>query len=104
MVGVTEARGFWREHPGVAVVCGRRRERDPAGSVYNQMADMEVEYGGGGSERVWGDAMMRGGGVSGVAWRYEPGFIAGEEPEFAARRMRLAGHRIRAAGLRDDAA
>ena len=43
------------EHPDVAVVCGRRRERFPEHTVYNRLADLE-----------WDTAGWRG---QGVRWR-----------------------------------
>ena len=35
------AQAFLEQHPAVAVVCGRRRERFPQRSVYNLLCDLE---------------------------------------------------------------
>lgn len=35
------AQAFLDDHPDVAVVCGRRRERFPQRSVYNLLCDLE---------------------------------------------------------------
>lgn len=77
----------------LAVVCGRRRERHPESSVYNQLADIEWDTPIGDAKACGGDAMMR---VS--AFRQVGGFdgsvIAGEEPELCVR-LRKAGFKIR---------
>jgi GT2 family glycosyltransferase len=79
-------------HPAVAVVCGRRRERHPAASPWNQLADLEWDTPVGEAQECGGDAMMR---VAALreAGGYRAAMIAGEEPELCLR-LRRAGHRI----------
>jgi glycosyltransferase involved in cell wall biosynthesis len=70
--------------PDVAAVCGRRRERYPAASIYNQLCDIEWDTPVGEAQACGGDSMMR-------AWTFEqvegfnPALIAGEEPEMCVR-------------------
>jgi len=86
------AAAYLAAHPDVAVVCGRRRERFPEASVWNQLADVEWDTPIGEAQSCGGDAMIR---VS--AWRraggYDPSLIAGEDPEFCWR-IRSQGGRI----------
>jgi GT2 family glycosyltransferase len=79
-------------HPAIAVVCGRRRERAPEATVYNRLADMEWDTPIGPATEFGGDALLRAAAFQQLGG-YSPHFIAGEEPEFAAR-LRLAGHQI----------
>lgn len=80
-----------------AAVCGRRRERFPANSIYNRMCDIEWNTPVGEAASCGGDVLMR---VD--AFRKAGGFntelIAGEEPELCLR-LRKAGWKI----LRIDA-
>ena len=78
--------------PELAVVCGRRRERDPEGSVYNLLCDVEWDGPVGEVDACGGDAMMR--------WSYlqevdgfNAALIAGEEPELC-HRLRRRGWRV----------
>ena len=89
---MVHAMDYLRHHPAVAVVCGRRRERSPEASVYNLLADMEWDTPIGAAEEFGGDSLMR---VEAFrkAGGYRAEFIAGEEPDLAAR-LRLAGHGI----------
>ncbi len=70
--------------PDVAAVCGRRRERYPAASIYNQLCDIEWDTPVGEAQACGGDSMMR-------AWAFEqvegfnPALIAGEETEMCVR-------------------
>lgn len=89
----------------LAVVCGRRRERFPAASVYNRIADIEWNTPVGEARACGGDAMMRL-----AAFRAVGGFndslICGEEPELCVR-LRAAGwkvHRLDAEMTLHDAA
>jgi glycosyltransferase involved in cell wall biosynthesis len=70
--------------PNVAVVCGRRRERFPEQSIYNQLCDIEWNTPVGETKACGGDSMMR---VE--AFQQAGGFnstlIAGEEPELCVR-------------------
>ena len=51
---------FLRQHPDVAAVCGRRRERFPDRSVYNLLCDIEwAEHLPGETKACGGDVLMR---------------------------------------------
>jgi len=76
----------------VAVVCGRRRERAPDESPYNQLCDMEWDTPVGEAEACGGDALMRLDALADVGG-FEPGMIAGEEPELCLR-LRRAGCKV----------
>ena len=86
------ASGFLDGHPDVAVVCGRRRERDREASWYNRLADMEWDTPVGEAQACGGDAMMR---VDAFqdADGYRTALIAGEDPELCVR-IREAGFRV----------
>ncbi len=83
--------------PNVAVVCGRRRERFPDLSIYNQLCDMEWDTPIGEAKACGGDAMMRVEAFQQVNG-FNPTLIAGEEPELCVR-LRQKGWKI----LRSDA-
>lgn len=85
------------EQDRVAVVCGRRRERNPESSLYNRVCDLEWDTPIGAADACGGDALMRVGALDDVG-AYDPGFVAGEEPEMCLR-LRKAGWTI----LRIDA-
>lgn len=76
----------------VTVVCGRRRELSPDGSVFNRLCDMEWDTPVGEAEACGGDALFRMSALR-AAGGYNPTVIAGEEPELCLR-LRRAGHRI----------
>lgn len=78
--------------PGVGVVCGRRREIDPAASVYNRLADMEWDAPVGAVDACGGDALLRLAAFD-AAGGYDPTLIAGEEPEMCLR-MRGEGYAV----------
>ena len=86
------ARAHLETQPGVAVVCGRRRERAPGVSPYNRLADLEWDTPIGESDACGGDAMMRAAAFA-AAGGFDARLIAGEEPELCYR-LRRAGHRI----------
>ncbi len=73
----------------LAVVCGRRRERNPDATIYNRHCDMEWDTPIGPAKACGGDAMMRI-----AAYQQAGGFnhslICGEEPELCIR-IRKAG-------------
>jgi GT2 family glycosyltransferase len=73
-----------RDRPEVAVVCGRRRERFPTASVYNQICDIEWDTPIGEATACGGDAMMRMAAFQQVGG-FNPSLIAGEEPELCVR-------------------
>ncbi|MEP4199330.1 MAG: glycosyltransferase [Aliishimia sp.] len=83
---------FLDDHPQVAVVCGRRRERFPEASVYNQMCDHEWDTPIGQTKACGGDALMRLQAFEAVAG-FNPSLIAGEEPELCVR-LRAEGWQI----------
>lgn len=76
----------------LAIVCGRRRERFPDGSVYNLLADMEWNTPVGEAEACGGDALIRMAAILEVDG-YNPAMICGEEPEMCIR-LRRRGWKI----------
>lgn len=78
--------------PQVAVVCGRRREREPEASVYNQLIDIEWNTPVGETFACGGDALIRVQAFEQVGG-YDSGIIAGEEPDMCLR-MRRRGWRV----------
>jgi len=85
---LAHALGYLRHHDTVAVACGRRRERFPEKTVYNLMADMEWDTPVGRAGEFGGDALIRAPAFLKVGG-YSEGFIAGEEPDLAARLRKL---------------
>ena len=83
--------------PGLAVVCGRRRERHPEASVYNRLCDLEWNTPVGPARLCGGDALMRAEALQQVGG-YDDTLIAGEEPDLCLR-LRQHGWKI----LRIDA-
>lgn len=92
-------------HPAAVVICGRRRERFPAVSVYNRLADREWDTPVGQAAACGGDALMRFAAVQAVGG-YCGDLIAGEEPELCLRLRRAGGEvwRIAAEMTLHDAA
>lgn len=84
---IDTARAFLDDNPGVAVVCGRRRERFPHNSIYNHLCDLEWDTPVGEALACGGDALMRRAAVSEIGG-YRDDLIAGEEPELC---LRLRG-------------
>jgi Glycosyl transferase family 2 len=80
------------ERPELAAVCGRRRERHPEASIYNQFCDMEWDTPIGDAGACGGDSMMRLQALQAVGG-FDPNLIAGEEPELCVR-LRAKGYRI----------
>ena len=76
----------------VVAVCGRRRERYPTKSVYNQMCDIEWDTPIGEAKSCGGDAIYRASAFRQIAG-FNESFIAGEEPELCFR-LRKVGYRI----------
>lgn len=87
-----KAATFLTEHPKAAVVCGRRRERFPEASIYNHICDVEWNTPIGQAKACGGDAMMRREAFEAVNG-FNPGLIAGEEPDLCVR-LRAAGWEI----------
>lgn len=86
------ALNFLTIHPDVVAVCGRRRERSPQNSVYNQLCDIEWNTPVGEAKSCGGDVLMRVDALRSVGG-YRSSLIAGEEPELCVR-LRAAGGRI----------
>lgn len=86
---IPAASSFLRDHPRVAVVCGRRRERFPDASIYNRLVDMEWNSPVGETRACGGDSLMRSDAFEAVGG-FNPALIAGEEPELCFR-LRAAG-------------
>lgn len=77
---------------GLAVVCGRRRERAPEASVWNRLIDREWDTPIGEAKACGGDALLRRAAFDAVGG-FNAAVIAGEEPELCVR-LRAAGWRI----------
>ena len=86
------AQDFLTANSGYAVVCGRRRERFPNRSVYNQLCDWEWDTPVGDTKACGGDALIRVEALRQVNG-YRDDLIAGEEPEVCVR-LRQAGWKI----------
>ncbi len=76
-----------QSRPDVAVVCGRRRERDRDASVYNRLIDLEWDTPVGEAGACGGDSMMRVEPIR-AASGFNASLIAGEEPELCLRLRR----------------
>jgi len=87
-----KAARFLDEHPGVAAVCGRLREKYPERTVYNMLCDIEWDRPAGEAKACGGNSMMRAGAFESVGG-FRADVIAGEEPELCVR-LRAAGWRI----------
>ena len=77
---------------GLAVVCGRLRERFPEASIYNRLCDLEWDRPAGPTESSGGIAMMRIAAFAEVKG-FRPDLIAGEEPDLCFR-LRQRGYRV----------
>lgn len=86
------AQAFLDDHPDVAVVCGRRRERFPQQSVYNLLCELEWDTPIGEAKACGGDALMRVDAFVAVGG-FRPELIAGEEPELCVR-LRAKGWKV----------
>lgn len=89
---VAGARERLSRDPGLAIVCGRRRERFPHESVYNTLCDMEWDSPVGEASACGGDFLVRVSAFRQVSG-FDPAVIAGEEPEMCFR-LRRHGWRI----------
>ncbi len=89
---IAGAARFLETEPDFAAVCGRRRERYPEASFYNQLCDAEWNTPPGEAAACGGDAMVRLSAFE-AAGGYDSNMIAGEEPEFCAR-LRARGWRV----------
>jgi glycosyltransferase involved in cell wall biosynthesis len=75
---------FLEEHPRVAAVAGRRRERFPKESVFNWLCDREWSGPAGETKAFGGDVLIRAAAFRSVGG-YRDTMIAGEEPELCVR-------------------
>jgi glycosyltransferase involved in cell wall biosynthesis len=89
---LTTGRDFLERNPLAAAVCGRRRERNPEGSIYNRFCDDEWNTPVGEAEACGGDVLFRAEAFVDAAG-YDVALIAGEEPELCAR-LRAVGWQI----------
>jgi GT2 family glycosyltransferase len=87
-----KALSFIEKRNDTAIVCGRRRERDPAASVYNLLCDFEWDTPIGTTLACGGDALVRVEAFEAVGG-FQPKLIAGEEPELCVR-LREIGWKI----------
>lgn len=91
--GWTEfAVGFLDAHPDACAAFGRRRERRPDQSIYNEICDREWNVPLGEARFFGGDVMIRRSAFA-MAGGYRDEMIAGEEPELSVR-MRGQGWSI----------
>ena len=86
------AQAFILQREDAAVVCGRRRERDPEASVYNWLCDVEWDTPTGESSACGGDSLVRIEAFEAVGG-FKSQMTAGEEPELCLR-LRLTGWKI----------
>lgn len=99
--GDCEVSGDWFEQAlsalkletDLAVVFGRRRERFPEKSIYNQLCDHEWNVPVGIAASCGGDALFRKSALAAVEG-YSDNLIAGEEPDLCLR-LRQIGWRVR---------
>jgi glycosyltransferase involved in cell wall biosynthesis len=89
---VTLAFDYLQKNEGVASVCGRRKERYPHHSIYNQLCDIEWDTPVGTTAATGGDFMCRKQALLAVNG-FSAQVIAGEEPEMCFR-MRQKGWKI----------
>ena len=79
-----------QDNPNLVVVCGRRRERFPERSIFNRLCDLEWDTPIGEARACGGDALIRVAALAEVGG-FNPGLIAGEEPELCIRLRRQGG-------------
>ena len=89
---IQAALAFLDSNPVVAVVCGRRRERFPERSFYNQVCDQEWDTPIGLAAACGGDSMVRLSILKQIEG-FNPALMAGEEPEMCSR-IRARGYEI----------
>jgi len=86
------AQNFLEDNADYAIVCGRRRERYPEQSIYNELCDIEWNTLVGNAMACGGDALIRVDAFNQVNG-YRDDLIAGEEPEMCFR-LRQQGWKI----------
>lgn len=89
---IETAVAFLAARADVAVVCGRRRERFPEVTIWNRLIDLEWDTPTGEARACGGDSMIRTVAFESIGG-FDPGLIAGEEPELCVR-LRKAGWRV----------
>ncbi len=87
-----KAIAFIEQKKDAAIVCGRRRERHPTASFYNELCDLEWDTPIGEASACGGDALVRVEAFEAVGG-FRPQLIAGEEPELCLR-LRERGWKI----------
>lgn len=81
---ISVAYSHLRSHPQLVAVCGRRKERYPRSTIYNQLCDIEWNTPIGIAKATGGDFMCRAEALEAVQG-FSPQVIAGEEPELCFR-------------------
>ncbi len=71
----------------LGIVCGRRREKYPSASLYNQLCDIEWDTPVGSTQSCGGDALVKVEAFAKVNG-FDSSLIAGEEPEMGYRMIR----------------
>ncbi len=89
---IETAHAFLVENPSYALTCGRRRERFPESTVYNQLCDIEWDTPIGDAKACGGDVLIRVSSFKQVDG-YNGALIAGEEPEMCFR-LRVKGWKV----------
>ena len=89
---IDKALDFIKRRADIAIVCGRRRERDPTASIYNRLLDDEWNTRIGEAAACGGDALVRVEAFERVGG-FRPWVMAGEEPELCLR-LRENGWKI----------
>jgi GT2 family glycosyltransferase len=89
---IDKALAFIEQRADIAIVCGRRRERDPTASIYNRLLDDEWNTPVGEATACGGDALVRVEAFEKVGG-FRPWLMAGEEPELCLR-LREDGWKI----------
>ena len=89
---IAAAAATLRADPTLAGVAGQLRERYPEATIYNKLCHLEWQAPAGETRAVGGNAMMRAAALA-QAGGYDPGLIAGEEPELCVR-LRDRGWRL----------
>jgi GT2 family glycosyltransferase len=86
---IESALAFLASRPDVAVACGRLSERHPDRSIYNYLCDQEWDRPPGRTLACGGIFMIRRDAFAAVGG-FNPGIVAGEEPDLC-RRLRANG-------------
>lgn len=90
---VATALAAFADEPELVAACGRRKERFPSATPFNQLCDLEWDTPIGLADACGGDALYRRSAFEAVSG-FDETLIAGEEPELCYR-LREAGGKIR---------